>query len=66
MEENAGVMPYVDVHTAKPEWRAWAEGVEMKEIVENWARYNSWRFVVTAVAATGSAMATCAWAGGVL
>ncbi|KAH7126651.1 hypothetical protein B0J11DRAFT_505378 [Dendryphion nanum] len=62
MQENKGIMLYVDVHTAKPEWRTWAEGVDMKDIAVEWASLNKWRFVVTAIAAMSSAVATqCRW-----
>ena len=38
--------------------KRWAESVEMKTIVEMWARTNAWRYVITIVAAVLSATAT--------
>jgi hypothetical protein len=63
MIEQEGIMPSPFVHTAKPEARRWAESVEMKEIATKWARLNSWRFVVTALATVISAVGTCSWEG---
>jgi hypothetical protein len=63
MMEQEGVMPSPFMHTAKPKARRWAESVEMKEIATKWARLNSWRFVVTALATLFSAMGTCNWEG---
>lgn len=38
--------------------KSWAEGVDMKCIVETWARLNAWRYVITAAATICSAGAT--------
>jgi hypothetical protein len=44
--------------TARENWKRWAEKVEMKEIVEVWARTNMWRYVVTGMAVVISGIAT--------
>ncbi|KAF2741539.1 hypothetical protein EJ04DRAFT_507316 [Polyplosphaeria fusca] len=61
MPEKKGIMPSVNVHTAKPEARKWAEVVEMRDIASLWARLNAWRFRVTALGVVLSAVATCYW-----
>jgi hypothetical protein len=44
--------------TASEGWKRWAEGVEMKTIVERWAWTNMWRYVITGVAVGVSAGAS--------
>ncbi|KAF2106489.1 hypothetical protein BDV96DRAFT_617349 [Lophiotrema nucula] len=61
MPEKQGVMPSVYVHTAKPEARRWAEGVEMRDIARLWARLNAWRYRATALAVVLSGVGTCLW-----
>lgn len=63
LKEQEGIIPSPFVHTAKPEARRWAEGVELKDIATQWARLNSWRFVVTAFATILSAVGTCSCEG---
>ncbi|PSN70316.1 hypothetical protein BS50DRAFT_310217 [Corynespora cassiicola Philippines] len=63
MKEQEGIMPSPFVHTAKPEARKWAEGVEMKDIARKWAEWNAWRCVATACALGFSAVATLNWEG---
>ena len=57
MDENAKVIPDVRKHTATLEARKWADGVEMKDIVQRWSEISGWRWVITSVAtvATGAA-----------
>ncbi|KAF2709731.1 hypothetical protein K504DRAFT_476976 [Pleomassaria siparia CBS 279.74] len=61
MEEKKGIIPSPLVHTARPEARKWAESVEMRDIAIRWAKLNAGRWVVTAIAAITSAVATCNW-----
>jgi hypothetical protein len=44
--------------TAREAWKRWAEKVEMKEVVEVWARTNMWRYVITGVTVVISGIAT--------
>jgi hypothetical protein len=46
-----------DRDTASEEAKSWAESVDMRVIVEMWARVNAWRYVVTGVATGLSAAA---------
>jgi hypothetical protein len=45
--------------TAREGAKRWAEGVDMKAVVERWAWVNMWRYVVTAGAVVVSGTATC-------
>jgi hypothetical protein len=47
-----------EADTASEEWKRWAEGVEMKTIVERWAWTNMWRYVITGIAVGVSAGVT--------
>jgi hypothetical protein len=58
MEENGRGMPDVRKHTATPAARKWAEGKEMKDIVQRWSEINGWRWMITSVAAVASGAAS--------
>jgi hypothetical protein len=58
MEENGRGLPDVMKHTGTPEARSWAEGKEMKEVVQTWSDINGWRWVVVGVAAVASGAAS--------
>jgi hypothetical protein len=59
MAENRGIMPRVDRQTGTLEARRWAEGMELRDIVERWGSLNTGRWIVTALAGLISAGATC-------
>jgi hypothetical protein len=54
MEDGQGV----NKHTATAAARQWAEGQEMKDIVQRWSEINGWRWVITGAAAVASGLAT--------
>ncbi|KAF1927391.1 uncharacterized protein M421DRAFT_28725, partial [Didymella exigua CBS 183.55] len=56
--ELKGVGQGTDKDTARASWKSWAEKVDMKTIVELWARTNAWRYVITGTATLVSATAT--------
>lgn len=47
-----------DKDTARASWKKWAERVDMRTVVELWAKTNAWRYVITGVATLISATAT--------
>ena len=58
MEENGRGIPDVRKHTAAPDTRKWAEGKEMKDIVQRWSEINHWRWVIMSVATVTSGAAS--------
>ena len=57
MEEGKGT-PDVRKHSATPETRKWAEGNEMKVIVQRWGEISAWRWVIMSVATAASGIAS--------
>lgn len=55
-ESNGG--PDVTRHTATPEARKWADGHEMKDIVQRWSEINGWRWVIMCFAMVASGVAS--------
>jgi hypothetical protein len=58
MEENGKGIPDVRKHTATPEVRKWAEGKDMKNIVQKWSEINGWRWVIMSFATVASSAAS--------
>lgn len=54
MEDGQGVTK----QTATLATRKWAEGQEMKDIVQRWSEINGWRWVIMGFAAVASGLAT--------
>jgi hypothetical protein len=56
--ELKGIGQGTDKDTASAAAKRWADKVDMKTIVETWAKTNTWRYRITAVATVISAIAT--------
>lgn len=54
-----GTHPSAFAHSARPEWRTWAEGATMREIVTKWGEWNAPRVYMGIVSAVASAVGMC-------
>ena len=54
-----GTRPSAFTHSAQPEWRKWAEGVSMREIVVQWGEWNAPRVYICLAAFAASAVGMC-------